>query len=123
MVHPNYKPPRVTGGDLRTWVIFYKYQPNDGPEPGEEKKETLYECYAEINEVWSKDLEQAKANDTLSDVTLSIRDPLGQYYPSRKDYLEVDLPEYAGKHYNIKHSQPDPQKRDFIKVIAGLVSD
>lgn len=33
-----YKPPRVKTGDLRTFITFYEYAPNNGPEPGESEK-------------------------------------------------------------------------------------
>jgi head-tail adaptor len=118
-----FKAPRIDTGDLRTIVTFYEYQANDGPEPGESEKKVLFTCYAKIDEVWSKDLEVAKANDTLSDITLTIRDTHGEYIPTTKHYIEVDLPEYADKVYNIKHTQPDPQSRDFIKIISGMVAD
>lgn len=117
-----YKAPRVSVGDLRTPVIFYQYQASDGPEPGEEEFKVLHECFAKIDEVWSKDLELAKSNGTLSDITLTIRDTQGEYIPSNKDYLEIKMDVYADRHFNIKHFQPDPQNRDFIKVIAGVVN-
>lgn len=120
-MRPQYERPRVQNGDLRTPVIFYSYKPNAGPEPGESKNRIEYITWAKIDEVWSKDLEQAKSNNTLSDITITIRDTQGEYIPSTKHYFEVDLLEYQGKHYNIKQAQPDPQNRDFIKIIAGMV--
>lgn len=116
-----YRPPRIDIGDLRTWVTFFVFAPNKGPEPGEKKKKEVYGTFSKVDEVWSKDLEQAKANGTLSDITITIRDTHGEYVPSNKHYLEVDLEEYEGKQYNIKHTQPDPQNRDFVKIIAGMV--
>lgn len=117
-----YEPPRIHAGELRTPVRFWSYRPNDGPEPGEAPKRLEYMTYAKIDEVWSKDLEQAKANGTLSDVTITIRDTHGEYVPSNKHYMEVELLEYGDRQYNIKHVQPDPQNRDFIKIIAGVVT-
>jgi len=118
-----YKRPRITSGDLKTPVHFYEYAPNPGPEPGEQKTKTLYECFGRIDEVWSRDVEQAKANDSLSDLTITIRDTHGEYIPDNKHYVEVDYSVYKGRHYNIKDVQPDAQNRDFIKVIAEVVSD
>lgn len=118
---PQYERPRVHNGELRTSVKFYSYSPNDGPEPGESKTKTEYVTWAKVDEVWSRDVAQAKSNNTLSDITITIRDTHGEYVPSNKHYIEVDLPEYRGKHYNVKHTQPDPQNRDFVKVIAGMV--
>jgi len=115
-----YKPPRVQTGDLRTPVIFYEYQPNEGPEPGEMEKRTLYSCFAKIDQVWMRDLEQAKANGTTTDITISVRDPQAQYIADNKHYVEIDAAEYRGKRYAIKSVRPDPQNKRFIRVIAGL---
>ncbi|MGP4074124.1 phage head completion protein [Piscibacillus sp. B03] len=117
-----YKPPRVHSGELRTPVIFYKYVPKEGPEPGQEKKKVLFSTWAKIDKVWLRDLEQAKANGTLSDITITIRDPQAEYIPTNKHYVEIDAPEYKGKHYNIKDAQPDLQEKSFINVIASLSS-
>ncbi|MCM2675582.1 phage head closure protein [Alkalicoccobacillus plakortidis] len=116
-----YKPPRVHNGDLRTPVIFFEYQPNQGPLPGESVKRTLFNCWAKVDQVWLKDLEQAKANNTLSDITITIRDPQFEYKPSNLHYLEVDALDYQGYHYNIKKVQPNLQDRRFIDIVAGLV--
>ncbi|GIP63363.1 hypothetical protein J32TS6_19180 [Virgibacillus pantothenticus] len=116
-----YKPPQVNTGDLRTPVTFYEYAPNPGPEPGEQEKKVLYECMAKVDEVWLKDLELAKSNGTLSDVTLTIRDPLQDYIPSDKNYISIDADEYRHNRYNVKHVQPDLQNKKFITVIGRLV--
>lgn len=117
-----YKPPRVHSGELRTPVIFYEYVASDGPEPGTEKKQVLFKSWAKIDEVWLRDAELAKSNGTLSDITIIIRDPQGDYIPTNKHYVEIDAPEYKDKHYNIKEAQPDMQNKDFINVIAELRS-
>lgn len=113
---------RVNNGDLRTPVIFYEYAPSTGPEPGESEKQILYKCWAKIDTVWAKDLEQAKASGTVEDLTLTIRDSQSTYRPSNKHYVEIDDLYYEGKHYNVNHVQPDLQNKDFIKVIARLKS-
>lgn len=115
-----YKPPRVNTGDLRTPIKFYGYVENEGPEPGESEKEILYETWAKVENVWLKDLEIAKANGTLSDITVMIRDPLANYIPNIKHYLSIDAPEYQDRRYNIKHVQPDMQNKQFITIVAGL---
>lgn len=116
-----YKPPRVSTGDLRTPVIFYEYTPNDGPEPGEMEKRVLYKCWAKVDHVWLKDLELAKSNGTLSDLTITIRDPNADYVPTNKHYLSIDALEYKDNRYNVKHVQPDLQNKKFITIVAGLV--
>ncbi len=115
-----YKPPRVNTGDLRTPVTFYEFAPNEGPEPGEVEKKVLYNAWAKIDSVWLKDLETAKANGTLTDLTITIRDPLEDYIPTNKHYVSIDHPMYRGNKYNVKSVQPDLQNKDFINVIAEL---
>lgn len=115
-----YKPPRVNTGDLRTPIMFYEYAANEGPEPGESEKEILYKAWAKIDNVWLKDLELAKSNGTLSDITIKIRDPQADYIPNNKHYLSINAPEYRDKRFNVKHVQPDLQNKGFITIVAGL---
>ncbi|MGD6778834.1 phage head-tail adapter protein [Sutcliffiella horikoshii] len=117
-----YKPPKTTTGDLRTPVTFYEPKPNEGPEPGEHMELILYEALASIDTVWMKDIEVAKANGTLSDITLTIRDPKSTYVPTNKHYVSIDADGYREKSYNVKHVQPDLQNRQFIKVVASVVT-
>lgn len=116
-----YKPPRVNTGDLKTPVTFYEYAPNDGPEPGESEKSVLFFAWAKIDEVWTKDIEQAKQNQTVSDLTITIRDPYPDYVPLNEHYISIDHPLYINDRYNIKHVQADFQSKHFIKIIARLV--
>jgi len=117
-----YERPRIHNGELRTPVIFYEYVPNDGPEPGEQKEKVLFETRAKIDSVWTRDLEQAKSTQTLSDVTLFIRETHGEFVPKNENYLSIDMPEYKGKRYQIKDVAPEPQLRDFIRIVAGVVN-
>ncbi|MEE3950760.1 phage head-tail adapter protein [Peribacillus frigoritolerans] len=115
-----YKPPRVNTGDLRTPITFYEYAANEGPEPGESEINTLYKAWAKIDNVWMKDLEVAKANGTLSDITITIRDPQADFIPNNKHFLSIDASEYHDKRFNVKHVQPDLQNKGFITIVAGL---
>lgn len=115
-----YKPPHVKTGDLRVPVTFFEYKPNTGPEPGEKRKRTLYDCMCKVDNVWMKDLEQAKTNGTVEDITITIRDPLDDYIPTNKHYIEIDARGYRGKHFNVKADFPDPQNNAFIKIVGGL---
>lgn len=119
-----YRNPRVHAGELRTPVTFFEYRPKkDSPYPDELEYAKLYDCWAKVDKVWLKDLEQAKANGTLSDITLTIRDPAGEYIPTNKHYLKIDAPEFKDFVYNIYSSQPDLQHRDFVNVVAKLKDD
>lgn len=116
-----FRHPRVHSGELRTPVKFYEYRPKkDSPYPDEYEYALLYQCWAKIDQVWLKDLEQAKASGTVSDVTLIIRDTQGEYIPTNKHYVWIDAIEYKDLVYNIQSSQPDLQNRDFINIVAEL---
>lgn len=119
-----YRNPRVNSGDLRTPVKFYEYRPKrDSPYPDEMEYALLYECMAKVDRVWLKDLERAKQNNTISDVTLTIRETHGDFIPINKYFLKIDSREYKSYVYNITSSQPDLQNRDFITIVATLKED
>ena len=121
MIKFEHRGSKVNSGDLRTPVSFYEVSPKEGPEAGEEVSRILYECFAEIVNVWRSDMEQAKANNTLEDITVKIRDPYETFTPDNKQYIGVNHRNYFGKEYQIKSVQPDTQNIGFILVIAGLV--
>lgn len=115
----DYKSPRLKSGDLRVPVVFYEYEENEGPLPGQKPKKVLYECFAKVDGIWLKDMEVAKQNGTLSEVTIIIRDPLKSYAPTNKHYVEI-LDTMYPEPYNIKHVQPDVQDRSFINIVGKL---
>ena len=115
---------RVRVSDLRTRVTFYEYRPKkDSPYPDEMEYAKLYACWAKVDTVWLKDLETAKQNNTVSDITLTIRDPRSSYLPTNKHFLKIDTIEYKDFVYNITSSQPDLQNRDFVTIVASLKED
>ena len=120
MISKTYTPPRITSGDFRTKVEFYEYEPVEGPEAGEEMKKTLFVAFAKIDEVWMRDLELAKYNGTVSDLTISIRDPFKVYVPTNKHLLKIYAAGYEKTVYKIKEVQPALQSRDFVKIIAEV---
>ena len=105
-----------------TRVIFYEFVGNDGPTPGEKVKRILYECWADIEEVWMKDLELAKANGTLNDLTIKIRDPRETYQPTSKHYVSINAPIYKDTHFNIKQVTPDLRNHREIRIIAEVTT-
>ena len=122
MISKTYTPPRISSGDFRTKVEFYEYEPVEGPEAGEEVKKTLFVSFAKIDEVWMRDLELAKYNGTLSDLTIRIRDPFKVYVPTNKHLLKIYAAGYEKTVYKIKEVQPALQSRDVVKIIAEVKS-
>lgn len=112
----------MSSGDLRTPITFYEFAPNDGPEPGESETRILYECWAKVEKVWMRDLEQAKSNGTLEDITITIRDPYEDFLPSTEHYIGVNNRTFFNKRYNIKTVQPDMKNIGFVIVVAGLAT-
>lgn len=111
-----YERREIRVSDLNTRVKFYEYVPKKGPLPGEVQERILYECWAFIERVRKRDLEQAKVNGTLEDLTITIRDPRSSYKPSNKHYVSINDDE----RYNIKSVQPNMPERTFITIIAEL---
>lgn len=103
-----------------TRITFYEYVANDGPEPGEKTKSVLYQCWAGVEEVWTKDLELAKANGTLTDLTIKIRDPRSSYRPSVKHHISIQSSDYEGIHFNIKNISPDLRNKREIRIVAEV---
>lgn len=116
-----YKPPRHRSSDFKIPIEFYEYEEKDGPMPGQKEKKVLFKCLAKIDSVWLKDLERAKQNGTLSEVTIIMRDPIGSYVPSNKHFVKIDDPLYP-EPYNINHVQPDVQDRNIINVVGKLAT-
>lgn len=116
-----YKAPRFKSSDFKTPITFYEYEEKEGPLPGQQKKKILFECLAKVDSVWLKDMERAKQNGTLSEVTIIIRDPIGSYVPANKHFVEIKDELYPD-HYNINHVQPDVQDRSFINIVGKLVT-
>lgn len=115
---------RMRVSDLGTRVHFYEYRPKkNSPYPDEYEYAKLYECWAKVDRVWLKDLETAKANNTTSDVTLTIRDPRREYIPTNKHFLKIEAIDYEDLVYNVSSTQPDLQSRDFYTIVASLKDD
>lgn len=114
---------KIDAGQLNTPTIFYEYKPVEGPYPDETEEKKVYSCWAKVDSVWLRDLETAKQNNTISDVTLTIRDPLQEFIPTNKHFIKIETFDYKHLVYNVTSSQPNLQSRDYITIIASLVDD
>jgi SPP1 family predicted phage head-tail adaptor len=108
--------------NLNTRIQILGTKPNEGPEPGEEIEGILHECWAGVESVRFRDFEQAKANNTLSDINIFIRDTRGSFVPTNKHSLIILDSMYEGRLYNIKDVQPDLKEKQFITIVAGMVT-
>ena len=124
MIHPSYKKPKINSGNLRTPVQFWQFVPNDGPEPMEEKREKLYECFCLAYNPSMKDMEILNTKGTNEGLTIKIRDPHQDYIPTNKHKISIDdyrvLPK--GKEWEIVDVSPDFEDNRFIKIVLGATS-
>ncbi|AGZ26275.1 hypothetical protein [Staphylococcus pasteuri] len=104
----------VTGGDMRTPVIFYKAEPSDDFLPGETIEEEIYKCFANVYQPSQKDLDMTDNQASLTMVT---------YHPINIEitddmYFEIALPQYKNKKYNIIQVFDDTDTHRNIKIIG-----
>ncbi|MFV5900223.1 phage head-tail adapter protein [Staphylococcus gallinarum] len=108
----------VTGGDMRTPVIFYIAKPNDDFFPGENTSEVYYQCFANVYPSSQKDLDMTDNKATITMVTWYSME-----YEIRDDmYFEIDLPRYKGKKFNIIQIDDDTDFHSNIKIIGEYIS-
>ncbi|MFB3218523.1 phage head-tail adapter protein [Staphylococcus pseudintermedius] len=116
-----FKKPFITTKKLNTWVRFYEYVENDGPEAGEKRKQLLYECWAYVPRWKMAELQQAIETGTEHDVKVFIRETHGQYIPKDTHYISIQSP-YVSTDLNIKLVQPDVENEQFLMLQAGFQS-
>ena len=121
-INPKYKPKEIVAGELNTPVSFFEFKPSDGPEPGEEKKEELYNCTCLVYNPSSKDRDILQSKGTKEAVTIKIRDPYTDYLPSNKHKVVLDDFRYKDKVWDIVDHAPDVENNDFVKIILGITS-
>ena len=121
-INPNYKPNKIVAGALNTPVSFFEFKPSEGPEPGEEEKEELYDCTCLVYNPSSKDRDILQSKGTKEAVTIKIRDPYTDYLPSNKHKVILDDFRYKDKIWDIVDHAPDIENNDFIKIILGITS-
>lgn len=121
-INPKYKPKEIVAGELNTPVSFFEFKPSDGPEPGEEEKEELYNCTCLVYNPSSKDRDILQSKGTKEAVTIKIRDPYTDYLPSNKHKVILDDFRYKDKIWDIVDHAPDIENNDFVKIILGITS-
>lgn len=99
-------------------TIFTK--DDGGYMPGGDEYTEYYSCYANVDNVWLKDLEIAKTNNTLNDVTVTIREPGRTVDIDNTMYFTVDNDDT--KKFNIKSVQPDFTDNRFAILIGEAVT-
>lgn len=121
-INTKYKRPQIVAGDLNTPVTFFEFVPDEGPYPGEDKKQELYKCTCLVYNPSSKDRDILNGKGTKEAVTIKIRDPYTDYLPSNKHKVILDDFRYKDKIWDIVDHAPDVENNDFIKIILGVTS-
>lgn len=103
----------VTGGDMRTPVIFYTAHTTDDFMPGETTVE-YYRCFADVYPPSIKDLER----DNEASITMVTWHPQNDKSITTEMYFEIALPQYEGKQYNIINVEGDTNNHYNIKIIG-----
>ena len=104
----------LTGGEMRTPVIFYAAKPIDDFLPGETFDDVIYKCFADVYAPSTKDLSMT---DNKASVTLVTLFPVGVDITDNM-YFEIALPRYKGIKYNIIQIDDDTNDHKNIKVIG-----
>lgn len=53
-MNKNYKPPKISSGDLRVPVTFFRMVENDGPFPGSKRKKKRLRRFVKFTKVLQK---------------------------------------------------------------------
>ncbi|MBO3076740.1 phage head-tail adapter protein [Mammaliicoccus vitulinus] len=104
----------VTGGQMRTPVIFYVVKPSDDFMPGESVSETYYQCFVNVYPPSQKDMNMT---DNKAVVTMVTYYPVGLEITDDMKF-EIDLPRYKGKLFNIHTLEDDTDNHRNIKIIG-----
>ena len=104
----------ITGGDMRTPVIFYTAKPKDDFLPGEVIESEYHQCFANVYPPSQKDLGMT---DNEAKITLVTWYPIGKAI-TEDMYFEIQLPRYKGKKFNIKQIEDDIDCHRNLKVIG-----
>ena len=123
MIENNFKQKKTGSGELRTPVSFYAYKPNNGPDPGEDELEKIFQCFCEVYASSSKDLAiiASKNIATSNTATVRIRDSFGEFYPVTENYAELHDYRFKDIRWNVVDVRPDLVENDFITVVLAVI--
>lgn len=109
----------TTNGDLRTPVVFYSAQIEEGVDGRDVHYLKVFTTFAEVYNPSMKDLEIASGKGVKASLTIKIRDPLTAYIPDNKHFVEVQDTRLKGKKWEIIDIRPSFDERFFLIVQLG----
>ena len=115
----SYKKPESQNGDLRTPLTFYTSKVKEGVDGRDVSYKKAFYTMGQVYSPSFKDIEIATGKALKAKMTLKIRDPLDDYQPDNRHFVEVEDLRLKGKKWQIIDVRPDYDNRDFLKVIIG----
>ena len=85
-----YKKPEAQNGDLRTPLTFYTSKVKEGVDGRDVSYKKAFYTIGQIYSPSMKDFEIATGKAMKAKMTLKIRDPLTDYQPESRHFVEVE---------------------------------
>ncbi|EOG9041372.1 hypothetical protein ACLKNY_002132 [Staphylococcus pseudintermedius] len=117
-MNKNYRPPKISNGDLRVPVTFFCMIENDGPFPGSKKKEEVFATLCEVYESSTKDLEKTSGITGIHKITINFRNPHADYHINHSDTFELIHGLYENSTFKIIDFAPNSSNKEMIKVVG-----
>lgn len=117
-MNKNYRPPKISNGDLRVPVTFFRMVENDGPFPGSKKKEKAFTTLCEVYESSTKDLEKTSGVTGSHKVTINFRNPHLDYRINHSDTFELIYDLYENSTFKVIDFAPNSSNKEMIKVVG-----
>lgn len=114
-----YKKPESQNGDLRTPITFYTSKVKEGVDGRDMSYKKAFYTMGQVYSPSFKDIEIATGKSMKAKMTLKIRDPLTDYQPENRHFVEVGDIRLVGKKWQVIDVRLDYDNRDFLIVIIG----
>ena len=114
-----YKKPEAQNGDLRTPLTFYTSKVKEGVDGRDVSYKKAFYTMGQVYSPSFKDIEIATGKAMKAKMTVKIRDPLSDYQPDNRHFVEVGDIRLKDKKWQIIDVRPDFDNRDFLIVIIG----
>ena len=100
-------------------MTFYTSKVKEGVDGRDMSYKKAFYTMGQVYSPSFKDIEIATGKAMKAKMTLKIRDPLTDYQPESRHFVEVEDLRLKGKKWQIIDVRPDYDNRDFLIVIIG----
>lgn len=112
-----YTPPKVTNGDLRVPVTFYKSISDDGPYPTVSTK-AVFTTLCELYDSSLKDIEKIDTTNSKHIVSLNFRHPHEDYNIEHSDKFKILEGLYSDIEFDVEHFSTKSDDKEMLKVVG-----